>query len=66
MNIEKKKLFETLGIKNGPEYVKEVIEHRRIKIKDSTNRIPINKSDQDQIKLLIPNKTKKAKIKLMM
>ena len=33
MNIEKKKLFETLGIKNGPEYAKEVMEHFRIKIK---------------------------------
>ena len=39
MNIEKIKLFETLGIQNGPEYVKEIIEHRRINIKDNSDII---------------------------
>ena len=39
MNIDKKKLFETQGIKNSPEYVKQVMEYRRINIKDSTDII---------------------------
>ena len=35
----KEKLFETIGVKKGFEYVKEFMEYRRIKIKDSTDII---------------------------
>ena len=63
MNIEKKKLFETLGIKNGYEYVKEIIEHRRRKIKGDTDIIEYLsiKAIKTRLNWLFQRKPKKPK-----
>ena len=41
MNVSKQRLFKTLGIKNGSEYIKEIIEHRWRKSKNDSELIEL-------------------------
>ena len=50
-NIQKQVLFNTLGIKNGDEYVKEIINHRRVHINDSPNFVELLSIKAIKIKL---------------
>ena len=41
MNVSKQRLFKTLEIKNGSEYIKEIIEHRWRKFKNDSELIEL-------------------------